>query len=291
MAIKISKFFSVASDYFSTQTFKRLLNKSKVVSNSRFVFIVSFPRSGTTALGSLLQQPNTNVNYYGEFFDFHSLNGSIYKISRHYPFLAFGFIAGVVLQKINWRPYRFENLRLDPDRVLNSLSTMPGTHVFKIFPNHISYNSLEIMLKKFKPDILFIRRNHLDRLVSHKKAKATGVWHGLSTDSVKVEINEVELDNFVKDYTDFYRKILYCASSNSIKIFDVEYENLFQPGKIVEVMSFILDDRQRTIDLKTQPKTVKQDLRRDTQQSFLIRTSGNGMQKVLSDFDFPRIVQ
>jgi len=258
-------------------------------SEARFVFIVSFPRSGTTALGSLLVQPGANVNYFGQFFSLQAWNRNTFQISRHYPFFATKFIMGIFLQRQSWSPFRFEGLKLDPVKALTALSRIPGTHVFKIFPNHVYDDSLEAMINKFRPDIVFVRRNHLDRLVSHKKAKAIGIWHGVMTESVNVEIEEKELRDFIDGYQAFYQKVYQWAASNSCNFLDVQYETLFEPTNTEGLLRFILANNEKASGLNLKPRTLKQDTNSTSQQNFLQKTSSEESQKKISDYDFPKI--
>jgi LPS sulfotransferase NodH len=282
-------FFPVETLYFFLLPFRKLISKSKTNTGSRFVFVISFPRSGTTALGSLLQQPSAEINYHGEFFALNHWNKTLREISKFYPFFMRRYFVGYLLQKRKWRYYQFEHLKLNPDKALSALAKVPGTHVFKIFPFHIYDQSLEAAIKKYKPDILFLRRNHLDRLVSHKKAMATGVWHGVSTASVEVEIDEKQLNKYMADYQNFYQKMKLCADSISAKVLDVEYETLFNPGNIEMVMEFILADPKKVANLNVKPRTLKQDASDASQQTFLQKISSNGVKKEISDFNFHRI--
>lgn len=284
--IRTLKFLPLETIYFFTLPIRKLLSKRRVNPRSRFVFIISFPRSGTTALGSLLQQPAAKVKYHGEFFAFNHWNRSLRQISKYYPFFVLRYFIGFILQKRKWRYYQFEHLKLNPDKALTIYSKLPGTHIFKIFPFVIYDETLVAAIKKFKPDILFLRRNHLDRLVSHNKAMATGVWHGVSTESVEVEIDEKQLNKYMEDYQDFYQKIHQAALSNSANVLDVEYETLFEPGNIERVMNFILADPKKVANLNVKPRTLKQDASGVSQQAFLQKISSNGVKKEISDFDF-----
>ena len=287
--LKIVIFLPLETLYFFILPFRKLISKPKADTGSRFVFVISFPRSGTTALGSLLQQPSAEINYHGEFFALNHWNKTLREISKFYPFFMRRYFIGYLLQKRKWRYYQFEHLKLSPDKALSALAQIPGTHVFKIFPFHIYDQSLEAAIKKFKPDILFLRRNHLDRLVSHKKAMATGVWHGVSTASVEVEIDEKQLNKYMTDYENFYQKMKLCADSISAKVLDVEYETLFNPGNIEMVMEFILADPKKVASLNVKPRTLKQDASDASQQAFLQKISSNGVKKEISDFNFHRI--
>jgi hypothetical protein len=194
----------------------------------------------------------------------------------------------MLIQKKSWKPYLFERLNLSPDKVLSSLVNVPGIHVFKIFPTHLYDQTLESIIEKFKPNILFLRRNHLDRLVSHKKAISIGIWHGVRTDSIEIGIEKKELIDFITGYENFYRKMKYFAVSNSLKIMDVEYENLFETPQISKVLNFILDDSEKVKKLNIKPSILKQDSTGASQQAFLRKVSTGGVKKMTSDFNFPK---
>ena len=287
--LKTLIFLPVETLYFFILPFRKLLSKPKAKPDSRFVFVISFPRSGTTALGSLLQQPSAEINYHGEFFALNHWNKTLREISKFYPFFMRRYFVGYLLQKRKWRYYQFEHLKLNPDKALSALAKVPGTHVFKIFPFHIYDQSLEAAMRKFKPDILFLRRNHLDRLVSHKKAMTTGVWHGVSTESVEVDIDEKQLNKYMADYQDFYQKMYETALAIGANILDVEYETLFNPENIEMVMEFILANPRKVASLNVKPRTLKQDASDASQQAFLQKISSNGVKKEISDFNFHRI--
>lgn len=287
--IKVFKFVLFETIYFLFRPVRKIRTKSRNTEDTRFVFVISFPRSGTTALGSILEQPRADLNYLGEFFALNHWNRRVYEVSKFYPFFAIRYLLGFLLQKIKWRPYLFERLNLKPDKALSALSKIPGTHVFKIFPTHIDDHALAAAIKDYRPDILFIRRNHLDRLVSHKKAKATGLWHGVSTDSVELEINEKELREYVTGYETFYQKFIQYAFSNSLKVMDVEYENLFKDTRISAVLSFILGDHEKVKKLYTIPRTHKQDSSDVSQRTFLREVLKDGLKRETTDFNFPRV--
>ena len=246
--------------------------------------MISFPRSGTTALGSLIEQSETEVNYFGEIFCGGFWNR---KRSRYFPFFPIRYRLGILLQRKKWS---FSSLQLNPDKILFTLADIPGTHVMKIFSDHLNVRMLESVMEKFKPDILFLRRNHLNRLVSLKKVKATGRWHGINTESVEIEIDEKELNDFIVRTEDFYHKIYQCASSNRLKIMDVEYEKLFDPDIISEVLNFIVGDPEKVKRVSLKPRTLKQDPGNAIQQSYLSKVSNDSVKKTISDFHFARFI-
>ena len=268
---------------------RKILGKPKPPVNSRLVFVLSFPRSGTTALGSLLQQPAAQMRYHGEFFAFNHWSDEIALITKYYPFFSLRFYFGFMAQKKEWKYYRYEQSGLNADKTLSALKRVPGTHVFKIFPFHLYDQALLDAIAKYQPDIMFLRRNHLDRLVSHKKAMASGTWHGVATAGTEVDIPVAQLNKYMTDYENFYSLMLHQAKSHNCKIIDIEYEHLFEPEVTREVLEFIVGDKARVASLNIKPRTLKQDTKDLSQQAFFEKLAKEGIKKGLSDFDFRRI--
>jgi hypothetical protein len=259
--------------------------KRSATGKSKIVFVVSFPRSGTHALGSLLANEDVGFHYYGEFFIFNAWNSQVGKINRYYPFFALRFFIEFRGQRKKWSYLRFEKTSLDASRTLRSISKLPGVHVIKIFPQHFSDPLLQSLIAEFKPHMIFLRRNHLDRFVSHKKANATGNWHTSSTSDVEIDLNPTEFDRFIKNYSKFYEDTLRSAKAHGCFILDLEFKDLHNPEKVRQMQQFAQFDGFSDWDkLVVAPTTRKQDSSNKVQEQFLARTG-----KTYADFEFARI--
>jgi len=255
-------------------------------SESKIVFVLSFPRSGTHAIGSLLSNDQVGFHYYGEFFIFNAWNKNIEKINRFYPFFSFRYSQNLKQQRKNWSYNKFETTSLDAHRTLNALKKIPGIHVIKIFPQHLPDNLLESLISEYKPHIIFLRRNHLDRFVSHKKANATGKWHTASTSDLLINLDAAELNRFIDDFTKFYTHYLKFAQNQGCQILDVDFDDLHSPDKVREIQSFAHFKGFSDWDkLTLAPTTVKQDRSNKVQDDFL-----SSMGKNYADFVFPKVL-
>ena len=177
--------------YFYT----RYIKKPSPV-KSKIVFVVSFPRSGTHAIGSLLSNEKVGFRYYGEFFIFNAWNSQIERINRFYPFFSLRYSLNLRKQRKAWQYFKFETTSLDAHRTMAAIQSLPGIHIIKIFPQHLSDPLLQSIIAEFKPHIIFLRRNHLDRFVSHKKANASGKWHTASTSDLVIDLDPREFETF-----------------------------------------------------------------------------------------------
>jgi hypothetical protein len=252
---------------------------------SKIVFVLSFPRSGTHAIGSLLSNDQVGFHYYGEFFIFNAWNKNIEKINRHYPFFSFRYSQNLKQQRKKWSYNKFETTSLDSRKTLSAIKKIPGIHVIKIFPQHLPDKELESLISEFKPHFIFLRRNHLDRFVSHKKANASGKWHTASTSDLVINLDANELKRFTNDFTDFYTRYVKFAKAQGCQILDVDFDDLHNPEKVREIQSFAafpgFSDWGK---LTLAPTTVKQDRSSKVQDDFLA-----SLGKSHADFIFPRV--
>jgi hypothetical protein len=253
--------------------------------NSKLVFVLSFPRSGTHAIGSLLTSKPHGFHYYGEFFIFNAWNSNIEKFNHYYPFFSLRYALNLRKQRKSWSYDRWETTSLDARRTLLAMKKIPGTHIIKIFPQHLSDPLLQSLIEEFKPHIIFLRRNHLDRFVSHKKANATGKWHSAPTSDVVVDLKVEEFDRFISNYTSFYERYAKFAPNVGCKVLDIGFDDLRDPVKVREIQEFAaLPGFAKWEELAKAPTTVKQDKSSKVQDDFLA-----SMNKKYSDFDFPKV--
>ena len=263
---------------------KERLGKVKPV-KSKLVLVISFPRSGTHALGSLVSQENIGFRYHGELFAFNHWSSVIERLNRYYPFFSFRFYLNFKTQRQKWRTYRFESSSLSATRTMRAIKKIHGIHIIKVFPTHLSDPVLKSIIAEHKPHIIFLRRNHLDRFVSHKKANKTGKWHTTSTEGVEIDIDETELSKFIDEYEKFYSRYLLFAKNHGCAVLDVDYEML-QDTKVIEsIQHFCAWDGFTDFNkLAKIPTTAKQDSSRTVQDKYLANRG-----KKISDFEFKKI--
>jgi hypothetical protein len=252
---------------------------------SKIVFVVSFPRSGTHAIGSLLSNEKVGFRYYGEFFIFNAWNSQIERINRFYPFFSLRYSLNLRKQRKSWKYYKFETTSLDAHRTMAAIQSLPGIHIIKIFPQHLSDPILQSIIAEFKPHIIFLRRNHLDRFVSHKKANASGKWHTTSTSDLVINLDRREFETFITNYTKFYTDYLHFAKKQDCPILDVDFVDLQNPEKVREIQKFAqFDDFSDWDQLTLAPTTVKQDKSSKVQEDFLLQIG-----KEISDYNFKAV--
>ena len=256
--------------------------KLKKHPKSKLVLILSFPRSGTHALASMIDHREIGLNYYGEFFIFNQWSPMVEYLNKYIPFFSWRYFLNTKRQKRNWTHYRFEQTSLNVFKTLDAISAFPGTHIIKIFPEHLHFETLEKVLKKYNPHVLILRRNHLDRYVSLKKANASGKWHKVNSSDVEIKINEDELNRYVSNYKDWYRKVKSAAID--CPIMDIGFAKLHDAATVSKIQEFVSVDKNKLDSLPKAPTTTKMDKSNKIQDEFL---AAKNMK--ISDFDFTEL--
>jgi LPS sulfotransferase NodH len=168
---------------------------------------------------------------------------------------------------------------------MTAIKNLPGIHIIKVFPQHLSDPLLQSIIAEFKPHIIFLRRNHLDRFVSHKKANASGKWHTASTSDLVIDLDVQEFDTFIANYTKFYTDYYHFAKEQGCEILDVDFSDLHNPEKVREIQAFAqFEDFKDWDKLTLAPTTVKQDRSSKVQEDFLEKTG-----KSYKDYEFKAV--
>lgn len=233
----------------------------------------------------MINHNQIGLNYYGEFFIFNQWSPVVEHLNRYIPFFSWRYFINTRRQKRHWVHYRFEKTTLNPIKTIEKILLFPGTHTIKIFPEHLHLKTLEKIIQKFQPHIIFLRRNHLDRYVSLKKANASGKWHKVDSSSLEIEVNASELDKYIQDYIKFYSSVKTFALASKCEILDLEFKELNNQQKVEEVQKFVAIYGNKGLDtLPKQPTTTKMDKASISQDKFLAKVG-----KRIEDYDFASI--
>ena len=209
----------------------------------RSVLLLSFPRSGTSWIGSLLENFGAPFINYGELFACLSEAPGLGIIAKNYQGFRIRYLRAFVTQRRGWNSFAFENAGLDPSRVLEITNRQPGTHVIKIFPGHLSQDQLEILIKNYASEVVFLRRNHFDRLASLKTAQQTGNWQNTKFFGSEIALDRDELKRFTEGYTNWYRETKKLCLSIGLPVIDVAYEDLFDERNLHALLEAISGSR------------------------------------------------
>jgi LPS sulfotransferase NodH len=205
------------------------------------VLLVSFPRSGTSWLGSVLENFGAPFTYYGELFACLSEAPGLGIIARNYRGFKFRYLRAFIAQRREWRLTSFEDFGLSSTRVLQIMGQQAGINVVKVFPRHVSDSQFETLLREFAPHIVFLRRNHLDRFTSIERAKRTGTWQNAQYREVDIAIDEVELQRVAGEAQAWYREQKALCLSLGLTVTDVAYEDLLDDKNLRTLLETLAD--------------------------------------------------
>jgi LPS sulfotransferase NodH len=220
----------------------RLLGIHARPGHGEIVLILSYPRSGTTMLGTAFESLGSPVHYYGELIGLTSLTPDLGIVLRRRPRLALALLRGYRAQRGGWTPYALEADHIDVNELLGTFSQVAGLHVAKVFWNHLSDAALARALEAYRPTIIFLRRNHYDRLVSHLLARQNDAWHGRSYANDKVEVTEQVLQSYADEYSDWYRRSRRLCDELGLHVIDIGFEELVSPGALQELIAKVCGD-------------------------------------------------
>jgi hypothetical protein len=211
-------------------------------------------------LGTAFESLGPPIHYYGELIGLSSLTPDFGIFLRRRPALGVRLLRGYAAQRRGWKPYALEGHHVDIHELLDTLSSVSGVHVAKVFWNHLSDADLARALASFRPTIIFLRRNHYDRLVSHLRAVQNGgAWHGQSYAKSEVEVTEELLQSHASDYSDWYRRSRKLCDELGLRIFDIAFEDLVAPGALHDLILETCGDNISRARLQSaQPATKRQ---------------------------------
>lgn len=236
-------------------------------SKKRFIFVVSAPRSGTTAFLDLFTKSSTKFINGNELFRGYG-NVELTKIISD-EFLWFGDLRKtkksspkmfeVYQNKMNLAAESILQLILDTDAFQKKV------FVVKIFHDHLSKEALEVVLKNYASHVIFLRRRMLYSYISKLKALATNKWINKDTSSQRVFLDERFLSEYVQDTEKWFYETQQLTRTLSIPVLELTYEELFESKNYpVSLKKFIKNlDRTVTIFDNSTARTVIQDRRQD----------------------------
>lgn len=205
------------------------------------VLLVSFPRSGTSWLGSVLENFGAPFTYYGELFACLSEAPGLGIVARHYRGFKLPYLRAFLAQRRQWRLMSFEDFGLSSTRVLRIMSQQPGINVVKVFPRHVADSQLETLLREFAPHVVFLRRNHLDRFTSIERAKQTGTWQNAQYGGLDISIDQSELQRVANEAQAWYREQKALCLSLGLQVSDVAYEELLDEKNLRNLLTTLAD--------------------------------------------------
>ncbi len=241
-----------------------------------FILLLARQRSGTSALGSIMNK-HPDLFYPGEPFHIgHARKDTSFfhfkeQLIRQDPMACLPdrdsdhlskFVSSI---KSRYRSTPFLDIKYNQTHFLNGISYLPTQQPWVV--RH-ALNS------KF-PVIHLTRKNQLKVFVSELRAKLTGIWHAKT--EVKVENDAVEIDTdrllqHIKT-SDEVMKMFDRWMQNRASTFTIDYDNLF--GADGHLSESAVNGIRRIAKLENL-ETLKPDF---------VKTASNDLSKAISNYD------
>lgn len=210
--------------------------------NCKFIFILSQPRSGTTAFQDIVGRTRQGFVIAGELFNGY-LGGPIADILRS----SFPFIQRDNPKTQSLSPKEFKALmEINAKTILQSLQRNPKlagqTVIVKIFPSHLSYESLIDLLAIFRPDAIIMRRVILYTFLSRQKARSAGSGAYTQVDSSDrlIKVDEREISSYITNSDVWFSSIKKTVESLKLVNIEITYSGIFETGDELPVLEKFL---------------------------------------------------
>ncbi len=218
--------------------------------------LVSIERSGTNALGRAIREGRPDVHFLSEVYAGHADVVRDAELIDRFPWFA------------DRDPAKLKDLspaqRGSADRVFAAtmsahavdfthavLANRQGRTLVKIFPQHLHSESLEQVLRVFRPRLLFLRRDNIFTYVSRLRAVSTRSWINSDQTDVPYAIHDREACSYIARCDAWFEAMADAAAELQLDCASVTYDGLFNTGSDVEVLNAFYPGAPMPIDPKT----------------------------------------
>jgi hypothetical protein len=210
--------------------------------NCKFIFVLSQPRSGTTAFQDIVGRSSRGFAIAGELFNGY-LGGPIADILRSsFPWLQRDNPESQSLSQSEFRTLMDINAKTLLETMQNNPKLAGKTVVVKIFPNHLSNERLIDLLAAFRPDVIMMRRVILYTYLSRQKARSSGSGSYTRVDSSDrlIEVDEREISSYITRSDAWFSSLKKTVDSLSLVHLGITYSGIFETGEDIPVLEKFL---------------------------------------------------
>ena len=212
--------------------------------------MISVARSGTNALGQVIQDKVPDLNWLNEYYlgggwsDFSSdeLAEKFPWFTKHNPEL----IEKITPQRrmLAFKDFCVSVSEHAVDLTQIALEGRKGRTLIKIFPEQLLPSALQNILHAFRPRLLFVRRELVFSYVSRLRAMNQDLiddtfarsWMNKDVTDVKFNIDEQDAANYVTQCDHWFDNVAALASELGLQRTFVTYTGLFESGREVPLI-------------------------------------------------------
>jgi hypothetical protein len=235
---------------------------------ARLVLLVSGQRSGTSALGWMMEEGFTNLHWAGEVF-----------LGYAHP-----WAAGALLEQYPWI---LDRDRPDYASLMNEaampivrglLSGRGGVVAIKVFDGHLTSGALDDVCREFSPAVITLRRRMVFSAASRARAMATGNWNGRDSTGARVSLEDTEIEGYVVRTDAWFRSTRELVGRFGLDSIELTYEGLLEARtEVAGLRDFLIGcgAAWRGGPVETwRPPTLQQDRRTDGSLTAVFRQFG-----------------
>jgi hypothetical protein len=222
------------------------------MSDVKVFIIVSHPRSGSTFLANNLRQ-------------FEEFNCVMEPFHQHPAVVTQHIIGGFGDSGRNYlRMLEDENLDLhlySHEHVLRYLEDLKGLCskpylVLKLFPGHLPFNALQLLLKTVD-GVIFLNRNVVHSYISNQIAKENNVYGGKDTSNEQPEFSTSGFVWWNNYLSDFMLKVEDFVFKSQIANIRLSYESLLQANNATDFLKSRMNAFGLELNIVANTKTNK----------------------------------
>ncbi len=215
--------------------------------------VVSIARSGTNALGNVIQCSRAEVNYLGEVFMGSSTGMREGELSSSFPWFAAGHPE--LRKDMPW-PQRSETERAFAatmsDHVVEFTSALlasrQGRTLIKIFPDHLHPAAFVELLRVFRPRLLILRRDMVFTYISGLRAAQARSWWGADLTEVAYMVRDREALAYGRKCDNWIHLAAAVADRLKLEHHWLTYSGLFTNGSDVSVLESFYPGTRLPVD-------------------------------------------
>lgn len=203
--------------------------------------LVSVARSGTNALGNVIQRSRRDINYLDEVFMGFTTGLREGELSARFPWFAAGHPD---LRKDMPLHERIETERAFAATMSENivefttalLASRQGRTLIKIFPDHLHPAAFVELLREFRPRLLILRRDMVFTYISGERAAKARSWWDADLTEVAYQLNDRQALAYARKCDNWIDLAALLADRLDLEHDWVTYSGLFTTGSDVCVL-------------------------------------------------------
>ena len=210
--------------------------------NCKFIFVLSQPRSGTTAFQDIVGRSSLGFAIAGELFNGY-LGGPIADILRSsFPWIQRDNSKTQSLSQSEFSTLMDINAKTLLETMQNNPKLAGKTVVVKIFSDHLSNERLIDLLAIFRPDVIVLRRVLFFTFLSEQKAMNSGLgaWTQVDSSDRLIKVDERKISSYITNSDVWFNWIKKAVESLKLVNIDITYSGIFETGEELPVLEKFL---------------------------------------------------